>query len=303
MKFNIASLLCLLFVTGSIAEVRAKSYEVKSPDGNITVKIENGEKLLWSVNHKGQQIIEPSAISLNLVNDEILGDHAVIRNSKTSEVDTEFKAINYRKSVVKDRYNELILHCKNDYGVIFRAYNDAVAYRFFTEKKGEILVYNEEANFNFSDDYKIFAPYLWDYRNGQKFNASFESLYTRQRISEFYKDSLIFLPFLVDLGNGKKVEIVEADLENYPGMYLVMNETHQGYKGLYAPYPLEAEQYQRNYIPTKRAAYIARVDGSREFPWRAIVISEQDKELLDNDIVQKLASPSRIGDASWIKPG
>lgn len=303
MKLKVASLLCLFLITASIADVRAKNYEVRSPDGNITVKIENGDKLLWSVKHKGQQIMEPSAIALNLGNDEILGDHAIIRKSKISEVDTEFEAINYRKSVIKDRYNELIINCKNDFGVIFRAYNDAVAYRFFTEKRGEILVYNEEANFNFSDDYNVFAPYLWDYRNGQKFNASFESLYTRQRISEFYPDSLIFLPFLVDLGNGKKVGILEADLENYPGMYLVINETHQGYKGLYAPFPLEAEQYQRNYIPTKRAAYIARVNGSRKFPWRAIVISEQDKELLDNDIVQKLASPSRIVDASWIKPG
>ena len=108
---------------------------------------------------------------------------------------------------------------------------------------------------------------------------------------------------LIDLGNGKKVEIVEADLESYPGMFLALNETTKGYKGVYAPYPLEAEQKGINYIPTKRAEYIAKVDGTRHFPWRAIVISEQDKELLNNDIVQKLASPSRIEDISWIKTG
>ena len=296
-------MLCLLVHYSFISEAQVTQYEVQSPDRNITVTIENGEKLRWSVTLKGQQIIEPSAISLELGDNEILGDHASIRKTTSNEVDTEFEAINYRKAVIKDHYNELILHCRNDFGIIFRAYDDAVAYRFFTEKKGEILIYNEEANFNFSDDYKVFAPYLQDYRNGQKFNASFESLYTIQKISEFYPDSLIFLPFLVDLGNGKKVEIVEADLENYPGMFLVLNETNNGYKGLYAPYPLEAEQHQRNYIPTKRAEYIAKVNGKRKFPWRAIVISEQDKELLDNDIIQKLASANRIGDVSWIKPG
>jgi alpha-glucosidase len=58
-----------------------------------------------------------------------------------------------------------------------------------------------------------------------------------------------------------------------------------------------------NLIPTKRADYIAKTKGRRAFPWRAIAISEEDKELLNNDIVQKLASPPRIADVSWIIPG
>jgi alpha-glucosidase len=119
-------------------------------------------------------------------------------------------------------------------------------------------------------------------------------------------DSLAFLPVLVDVGNNKKVVILEADLEDYPGMYLNINQTHKGLMGVYAAYPLEAELGGFggiNYIPTKRADYIAKTSGTRSFPWRAIAISRNDKELLNNDIVQKLASPSRIADASWIKPG
>jgi alpha-glucosidase len=76
--------------------------------------------------------------------------------------------------------------------------------------------------------------------------------------------------------------------------------------GVYAPYPLEAELGGFggiNYIPTKRADYIAKTSGTRNFPWRAIAISQSDKELLNNDIVQKLASPPRIEDVSWIEPG
>jgi alpha-glucosidase len=111
---------------------------------------------------------------------------------------------------------------------------------------------------------------------------------------------------LVDVGNNKKVVILEADLEDYPGMYLNINQTRKGLMGVYAPYPLEAQLGGFggiNYIPTKRTDYIAKTSGTRSFPWRAIAISRSDKELLNNDIVQKLASPSRIADASWIKPG
>ncbi len=100
-----------------------------------------------------------------------------------------------------------------------------------------------------------------------------------------------------------KAEILEADLEDYPGMYLDLNETQKGLKGVYAPYPTNAHVVQRNLVPTERAAYIAKTNGARSFPWRVVAISGQDKELLNNDIIQKLASSPRIMDYSWVKPG
>ncbi len=280
-----------------------KTFEVKSPDDNISLKIEAGTKLQWSVQYKGEQIIEPSAIALQLIDGTTMGDNGIIRSHKAEEINTSFNAINYKKAIVTDHCNQLTLTCKGNYGLIFRVYDDAVAYRFFTKKKGELLIKNEEANFNFTADHKAFIPYMWDYRDGKIFNCSFESLYTEQKISEFRKDSLAFLPLMVDLGNDKKVVIIEADLEDYPGMFLDINQTRKGFKGVFAPYPLEYKRVGINYIPTKRAEYIAKTNGTRNYPWRAIVISEQDKDLLNVDIIQKLASPPRLDDISWIEPG
>jgi alpha-glucosidase len=146
----------------------------------------------------------------------------------------------------------------------------------------------------------------WDYRGGQTFNSSFENTYKEIKLSRFPKDSLAFLPVLVDVGQNKKAELFEVDLEDYPGMYVDLNQTGKGFKGVFAPYPLEVEiggSNRLNLIPTKRADYIAKTNGTRSFPWRAVVISEQDKDLLSSYIVQKLASPSRIADPSWIKVG
>jgi alpha-glucosidase len=303
MKNKSTVLFFILLCPVMLLAQKAKVYEVKSPDGAIIVKVEAGAKLLWSVQQQEQQLIVPSAVSLLLQNGEIMGDKAKVISSKTVGVKTKFDAINYRRSVVTDVYNQLTLTCKNDYGVIFRVYDDAVAYRFFTTRKGEIVIQDEEANFNFTGDQQAFIPIQWDYRDGKIFNSSFEALYREINLSRFPKDSLAFLPVLVDVGQGKKVEILEADLEDYPGMYLDLNQSRKGFKGVYAPYPLETYRRGINVIPNKRAGYIAKTNGSRSFPWRIVAISRHDKDLLNCDIVQKLASPSRLSDISWIKPG
>jgi alpha-glucosidase len=307
MKTVLIGLFAALLLSSTILNAqKSKIFEIESPDNKIALKLEVGIKMMWSVQHEGQQIIAPSAISLQLESGEVLGDKAKITASKTEKIDQVITAINYKKSTIPDQCNQITLNCKGDYGIIFRVYNDGVAYRFFTKRKGEVIVKNEEANFNFTDNHKAFIPFMWDYRGGKIFNSSFEALYREIKISQFLNDSLAFLPVLVDVGNNKKVVILEADLEDYPGMYLNINQTRKGFMGVYAPYPLEAQLggFQNiNYIPTKRADYIAKTTGTRTFPWRAIAVSQHDKDLLNNDIVQKLASPSRLTNISWIKPG
>ena len=304
MKKPLCYLLYILLLTALpvlLFAQKDKIYDLKSPDGNIHVKIEAGAKMQWSVEHKGQEIIAPSTISL-LLDQAVLGDYAVIVSASVKNINEVIHAVNYTKTTIPDQYNELTLQCKGDYGVIFRAYNDAVAYRFFIKKKGEVIVKNEEANFNFTDDYKSFIPIQWDYRDGKIFNSSFEALYHEIRLSQFPKDSLAFLPLLVEAGD-KKVVVLEADLEDYPGMYLELNGTGKGLKGVFAPYPTEAHVVGLNYIPTKREDFIAKTTGTRHFPWRVIVISEKDRDLLNQDIIQKLAAPPRLQDISWIKTG
>jgi alpha-glucosidase len=301
MKIHLPIIICI-FCSSSLLAQKTKSFDITSPSNNIKLHVDVANKLQWSVQDHDQTIIEPSTISLQLQN-EVLGDNAVITSSKTDKVNTSFSAVNYIKSTVTDNYTQLTLNCKNDYGIIFRVYDDAVAYRFFTKKKDSIIVKNEEANFNFTNNDSAFIPIQWDYRDGQNFNSSFEALYHHIPLSQFPKDSLAFLPLLVDVGNGRKAEILEVDLEDYPGMYLDLNETQKGFKTVYAPYPVNAHVVQRNLIPTERAGYIAKTNGTRSFPWRIVAISEQDKDLLNNDIVQKLASAPGISDYSWVKPG
>ena len=285
----------------------AQVIHVKSPNGKIDMALESGAKISWSVKHENTEVIAPSTISLTLGGGVVLGNNAKVVNVKNSKVNTSFAAPIYKKKTVIDEYNQVIINFKGDFGLILRAYNDGVAYRFFTSKKGQIIVESEDANFNFSKDHKAFVPYVRDLRENDIYTLAFEALYDEIPLSKFVKDSLAFSPILINFGNGKKAAIIEAELEDYPGMFLTRNnQTQQGLHGAFAHYPKEERLggfNKMNYMVTKREPYIANTSGTRNFPWRAIIISESDKELLNSDMVQKLSTPSQIADVSWIKPG
>lgn len=299
------NLLKLTILVCLCSQVHAqKSFQLMSPSGNNVIHIQAGRELKWQVEHNSQTILDSSALSMKLQSGEVLGNDVVILSSEQRRMNETFNAYNYKKDQIVNQCNELVLNCKGDYGVIFRAYNDGVAYRFFTKKKGEIIIQSEQVDLNFNKDYKILIPYLQDLRNHDRFSCAFEALYEDINISGFAKDTLAFLPFLVDYGNGIKAVISEADLEDYPGLLMTNNEKNrQGLTGMSAPYPLEEKQHGINYLVSKRADYIAKTNGARSFPWRFIIVSDEDKELANTDMVQRLAAPSRIEDVSWIKPG
>ncbi|MGZ3823075.1 MAG: glycoside hydrolase family 97 catalytic domain-containing protein, partial [Mucilaginibacter sp.] len=301
MKLSILFLLFSVFSITAFAQSE-KIYHVKSPDGKIDLTVNVDKTISWSVKHEETDVITPSTISMSLDKGEVLGKNAIIKSAKTVAANEVIKTPFYKKSEVKDNYTQLLLTFKGDYGLAFRAYNDGVAYRFVVVRKGTITVKNEEANFNFKDDDKAFLPFVNDYRNHDKFNTSFESHYDNINLSAIKKDSLAFMPVLVDLGNGKKAVILEADLQNYPGMYVTGSQDH-GLKGVFAPYPTEEASKNINYVVNSRANYIAKTVGTRSFPWRVVVISTEDKQLANNDMMQRLAEPSRVTDVSWIKPG
>ena len=140
-----------------------KSYEISSPDNKIKIIITTGSKLHWSLQQNNQPVILPSSVSLQLENENI-GDNASIISSPKEKVSRSYDAVNYHKKTVKDEYNQLTLNLKGNSGIIFRAYNDAAAYRFFTKKNGGIIINSEEANFNFPEDQKAWYPVQWDYR-------------------------------------------------------------------------------------------------------------------------------------------
>jgi alpha-glucosidase len=285
---------------------RSNQFELTSPDRKIKISVNAIIDLQWSVMHENTEVILPSPISIQLASGEFLGRWVKVKKASKTPVDNNIQAIVYKKQTIRDQYNQLYIQFKDDWGIYFRAYNDGVAYRIVINRKDSITVVNEEASVQFEKDYKGYFPFVRDLRvKGDQFMSSFEALYDEIPISAIPKDTLAFLPVMLEMDNGKKLVITESDLQNYPGMYLKAGKD-KILSTAYAPYPLAEAiggHNKLNSVVTERAGYIAKLPGKQELPWRVFVISTSDKELLNNDMVYKLASPGRITDASWIKPG
>ena len=312
MKINHIIISFLLILSTNICPAQ-KRYTLESPDKNIKIDITAGKELLtYSVIHNGTTVINDSPITMTLDNGTVLGSRPIVRSYKTGSDDNTIKSPFYKKEFVEDYYNETTLSLKGSYDVLFRAYNDGIAYRFRTRfTDSQITVSKEEVTYNFTDNHTVYIPYVNAGKSDEKdaikkqFFNSFENTYNISPISDIDTDRLAFLPILIAFENGKKVVITEADVEDYPGTYLRKGEGNS-LVGIQASYPKEEKQGGYNMLQgmvTEREDYIAKVKGAREFPWRCMVITDNDKELADNDMVYRLASPSRIEDISWIVPG
>ena len=290
-----------------------KEYELKSPNGVIKINISIGNDVKYSVRHVNTVVIKNSPISMELGDGTVLGQIEsvkAIKNTTTNSVNEIINANLYKKAKVTSNYNELIINFKGNYKLTFRAYNDGVAYRFSTSFKKPIIVKKENVNYCFDDDYLVYVPYV-NARKGdgdfltQQFFTSFESQYTIDSISKMDIERIAFTPLLICLKDGKKAVVVESDLEDFPGTFFRKGEGYS-LEAVQATYPKVEEQGGHNMLQMvvkEREDFVAKVKGKRDFPWRAIVISENDAELMNSDMVYKLASPSRVQDVSWIKPG
>nr|WP_165021199.1 glycoside hydrolase family 97 protein [Dysgonomonas sp. ZJ279] len=284
-----------------------KNVSLSSPDGKLKTNIEVGDAIKYSITHNGDKIIEPSAISMTLVGGKSFGIKSKLSKVSNNSNKGVIPSPLYKKSQVTDNYNEVTLAFKENFKLVFRAYNEGVAYRFIATEKAPFVVEKEDANFNFADDKMAYIPYVRDRGTiEQQFFNSFENIYAVKKLSQWEPDRLAFLPILIDAPNGKKVCITEADLMSYPGMYLIKDNASNGLNGVFAPYPKKIEQGGHNMLQglvKSSEPYIAKCEANTSFPWRVITVSEKDADLLNNDMVYRLATPSQVADISWIKPG
>lgn len=283
----------------------AKVYTVQSLLGDMVVNINVDKSITWDITKGKTLVLKPSVISLQ-TDRQTFGVNPKVRKVTVH---------NY-KNDDNGGYQQLLLSC-NGYDVEFRVYLNAAAYRIIPKKMINKVV-NETSEYRFAGDYQSFVPYVNDNREGERWCYSFESYYDEAPLSKMYQDSLAITPLAVCLPEGKKAVVMESDVENYPGMYLLKgtsttaastasaSHASSAYSlhAAFPPYPLKEEigGYNcLNLVPTERANYIA--EKVTRLPWRIVLVTDEDKQLVGNDIAKLLGPQCRIKDTSWIKPG
>lgn len=284
------------------AGLSAKKAEVASPSGNISVTVEDGTdgNLMFSVSSNGKQLLLPSQIGMEFEGakkTQKIKSSKVIKNIK-EDVNAPF----YRNPKFSTTSNELTLRLEDGNSVTFRVFDDGVAYRFSTDGKSGNIINNETAIYNVAGNPKVYLPHS---TNPKKPEAmAFQNFYTVTPMGSA-SPLLAFLPVTVDYDNGLKMTMMESDLEAYPGMFVEADSTTNSLKGVFAKYPSSTDFYpwrKQEYV-TGTEKYIAKSEGKRNFPWRIMAITTDDTQMPVNNLVYALASPSRVADTSWIKPG
>ena len=300
-KLCLAILSLLLLIRNASFAAKEKKYVLSSPDGTLKVEISVGNELAYQVMHGNDTILSHSNIGLVLENGTIVGKTPRITGERRRKIKDNIESPFYRFKEFVATGNELDLKLKGGFGIIFRAYNEGVAYRFYTTQSSDIIIKEEQAEFNFKEDYTAYLPYTTN--DKKPMVMAYQNVYDITPLSKA-QPKLAFLPVTVDCGS-VKLTLLESDLEAYPGMFVQSQQGKYGLKGVFAPYPAKTDFYpwrKQEYV-TETTDFISRSRGSRSYPWRVLAITEKDTDMPVNNLVYALASPNRIGDTSWIKTG
>ena len=298
---GLAILSLLLFIGNAPLAAKVKNYTLSSPDGGLKVEISTGDGLSYRIMHENDTILSHSNIGLVLADGTLVGKSSRVTRERRKKIEDKVESPFYRFKEFVAVCNELDLKLQGGFGVTFRAYNDGVAYRFYTTVTSEVTVKDEVAEFNFPQDYTAYLPYTTN--DKQPMAMAFQNVYDITPLSKA-QPKLAFLPVTVDCGS-VKLTLLESDLEAYPGMFVQSQQGKYGLKGVFAPYPAKTDFYpwrKQEYV-TETTDFISRSRGSRSYPWRVLAITEKDTDMPVNNLVYALASSNRIGDTSWIKTG
>jgi alpha-glucosidase len=296
------SIACWLSIASFLLAAKAaapSSYDLRSPDKRIEVRIRTAEGVRYDLLLNGRAILEDSSLSINVEHKTLGKDASQVIHAKESSHDEVIEPVVRQKfAKIRDHYNEVRLEMDGGYAVTFRAYNEGVAYRLETSlPQQEVKIYGEEMNLNFSADDIVFYP------QEDSFMSHNERKYLPRRLSEILPAFIATLPAVVDVGQGAKVAVAESDVEEYPGLWL-RGTGGFGLAGTFPPYPLrEKRENELDVRVVEAADYIAVTRGTRTFPWRVLGVVDRDEDLLTNQIVYLLQKPSQLQDTSWVKPG
>ncbi len=293
------NLLTILIISCTSIFVSAQEFNVASPDGNIKLIIDIKDNIQWKALYKGNEVISKVSIGIDFTSGQSYGKNARILNSKTiSNKSTIIPGVPHKDASINDEYNELSIDFEGNYSLKFRSYNDGVAYRFIDGRSEPREVIHEQMSLNLPNGTRSLFPKeesMYSHNERAYLNRSLDSI-----SGQFCSLPVMFMT------NHAKVLYTETALNTYPGMFL--KSTDNGtLEATYPKYILKLHDLERRPDRTEvfdeEANYIAKISGTKNYPWRVFIISDDDRTFVESNLTYQMANPQVIGDAKWIKPG
>ncbi len=296
MKKTLIALISAFLFLGA----QAQKYQLNSPDEKLAVTIEINHGIRVNMENGNELVFSLNSLSLVMVGDKQpfanLQVKKIIRRTVIEEVKP---VIREKADTYKNYFNELGIAFKSNCSVTFRLFNEGLAYRFSTSIKDSLTIMKENLNIQFQENDSV------RFQASKSFNSSYETPYEFKKLNALEVGKLCNLPLLVEKQNGSFVMITESDLYNYPGMWLKSNGKAE-LTGTNPPFPKKYSNkgniYGQGQI-AESSDFIAKVKGTRTYPWRIFAVTDHEDGLITNNMVYLLASPTELKDVSWIKPG
>ncbi|EDY80514.1 hypothetical protein VDG1235_128 [Verrucomicrobiia bacterium DG1235] len=303
MYSNLKTFLCssALLVALPVSFLESKSFELSSPDGRLRAEVVVEDELSLSLTFDGETVVTKAELALAIKDGPTLGEGAVVLGEARKRVSERLRPVVRRKSAeLENEYEELSLSFDGGYGLEVRAFDSGIGYRFVTSLEGSVEVKDERMSLSFPEGSHSFFP------EEETMMSHNERLYPFVDLEDVGSDRFCSLPVLVDVPGVAKVVFTEADLFDYPAMYLKGGDG----ASLYTQFPMYVLETRpaknggdRNVEIVKEADFIAKTSGARNFPWRVFAVSDRDADFVENELVFLLSRPNELEDTSWIEPG
>jgi alpha-glucosidase len=278
----------------------AQQFTVQSFDNAIELNIEIDDAISWNAKQNGEIVIQNTIISLNTdiktfgENPKLVSDDIIERKELL------YPVMPQKNKIIENHYRELQLKFEGGYSVYFRLYNEGIAYRFVSNQEGKIKVISEQMDITFPNNSSSVFPLE------QSMYSHYERDYLVKNLSDIKEAQFASLPVLFTTKSNKRILFSDADLFDYPNAFIkgtssnTMQLTFPKVVLNSKPNPISAD---RSEIITEEAEYISETDATRSFPWRMFALPNEDKDLLENEMVFKLSRDRILKNVSWIKPG
>ncbi len=251
---------------------------LSSPDGKLRFSfvLTAEGSIGYSIEYQGQPVVLHSLLGLNGWEKGF-----TIAEVSFAEKDTSWKPVYGERSIVRDRYKEMVVALlqhnsrQRELRLRVRAYNEGIAFRYelpeHPDGGRDISIRQEFTEFSVPE-----GTMAW-------FTSAAQGHYRRLPLSNW--SSASERPLTLEYSNGLYVSLAEAEMVNYSRTRFVLH-------------------------PQKKNTLTTAIYGAVDFhtpfatPWRVVMVAERPGDLLvNNDIILNLNPPCAIEDTDWIKPG
>lgn len=275
-----------------------KAQMLVSPNGILRLEIQTNPTLTWQLFLRDVPLTQAAPLSITIEDAGTLGKNPTVLKTEPKKIQREVRPeIRQKSALLQESCNELTITFKDNWGVVFRAYDDGVAYRFFTTLPKEQVTVTEEVC-----AFRPVSCKTYYYPEEESFYSHNERIFAPTPPAEV-NNRLASLPLLAELESGVKILVTETDLQDYAGLWM-RGAKDGSLNGVFPYFPkTSVRTTNRDVQPVDRDYYMAKTKGTRSYPWRLFLVAEKDLQLLNNHLPWLLAEPSRIPNSNWIRPG